>query len=122
MFHLQAITVLVVISGEILRCTRISSRQYFAAPSMDTGYPNPFAAITPAFVPRLLVKAICSFEKSFPRLRTVAITNDTALLIFNFAIRFSSLNETNAPVIHSASNFYCIFIPVVLPIPAEEES
>ena len=26
-----------VISGEILRCTRISSRQYFAAPSMDTG-------------------------------------------------------------------------------------
>ena len=66
MLRLQAITVLVVISGEILRCTRISSRQYFAAPSIEIGYPSPFAAITPAFVPRLLVKAICNFEKSFP--------------------------------------------------------
>ncbi len=65
MFRRQAITVLVVISGEILRCTRTSSRQYFAAPSIEIGYPSPFTAMTPAFVPRLLVKAILILKSLF---------------------------------------------------------
>ncbi len=42
----------------------ILSPVLIAAPSIEIGYPRPFAAMIPAFVPRLLVKAICNFVKS----------------------------------------------------------
>ena len=57
-FLLHAITVLVSSSGDNRFCISRSSRQYLATPSMEIGYPRPFIAIIPAFVPRLLIKAM----------------------------------------------------------------